>query len=171
MILFDEGAWHWSEGTIESTQTGSTLQGQPATAVSRRIVAFGKEATFPEVGGRESGLWRGISGISHRRPQISRRVSAGRVFNILNLRGQPLRDRFFRGDRFEPAPMWSASFGAISAAAPARGHGQGRDRQTLHQQAHAATRRLIERQIVIDPAALADPTKPLSDMLQPKQAS
>jgi 3-phenylpropionate/trans-cinnamate dioxygenase ferredoxin reductase component len=35
----------------------------------------------------------------------------------------------------------------------------------------ATTRRLIERQIVIDPAALADPTKPLSDMLRPKQAS
>jgi hypothetical protein len=35
----------------------------------------------------------------------------------------------------------------------------------------ATTRRLIERQITVDPAALADPTKPLADLLKAKQAT
>jgi NADPH-dependent 2,4-dienoyl-CoA reductase/sulfur reductase-like enzyme len=35
----------------------------------------------------------------------------------------------------------------------------------------AVVRRLIERQIAVDPAALADPTKPLADFLKAKQAS
>jgi 3-phenylpropionate/trans-cinnamate dioxygenase ferredoxin reductase subunit len=34
----------------------------------------------------------------------------------------------------------------------------------------ALTRRLIERRIAVDPAALADPTKPLADFLKAKQA-
>jgi hypothetical protein len=32
-------------------------------------------------------------------------------------------------------------------------------------------RRLIERRIAVDPATLADPTKPLADLLKAKQAS
>jgi 3-phenylpropionate/trans-cinnamate dioxygenase ferredoxin reductase component len=35
----------------------------------------------------------------------------------------------------------------------------------------ATTRRLIERRIVVDPAALADPAKPLADFLKAKQPS
>jgi hypothetical protein len=32
-------------------------------------------------------------------------------------------------------------------------------------------RRLIERRIAVDPSALADPAKPLADLLKAKQAS
>ena len=35
----------------------------------------------------------------------------------------------------------------------------------------ATTRRLIERRIAVDPAALADPAKPLADFLKAKQPS
>src|SRR5262249_31163317 len=38
--------------------------------------ALAEVATFPEVGGQKSGLWRGNSGILHRRRRNSERVSA-----------------------------------------------------------------------------------------------
>jgi hypothetical protein len=35
----------------------------------------------------------------------------------------------------------------------------------------ATTRRLIERRVAVDPAVLADPTKPLADLLKAKASS
>jgi hypothetical protein len=56
-------------GFVELFNVMWLLVPQPATAVSHRSVpAFCEEATFPEVSGQESGLGRGISAFSHRRP-------------------------------------------------------------------------------------------------------
>jgi glyoxylase-like metal-dependent hydrolase (beta-lactamase superfamily II) len=50
---------------------------EPATGVSRReFRALTEVPTFPEVGGQESGLWGGNSGVSRRRRRNSERVSA-----------------------------------------------------------------------------------------------
>jgi hypothetical protein len=82
------------------------LATQPATGVSSwgfRVLT--EVPTFPQVGGRESGLWSGILTDSPRRPRIPRRVSARRFFNIRNLDREPSRDWLrFRGDRFEIDP-------------------------------------------------------------------
>jgi hypothetical protein len=61
------------------------LQAQPAIMVSsQEFSALREVPTFPEVGGQDPGLWRGISGTSYRRPRFSGRVSARRIFNIRN---------------------------------------------------------------------------------------
>jgi hypothetical protein len=102
------------------------LSAQPATAVSRGCVRGQRErAIFPEVSGRESGLWLAILGVSNRMPRIWPPVSGRPFFNIRISREGVSRDRLcFGGDGFgrehrTTGPVWPRR---VASGLPSRSH-------------------------------------------------